>query len=160
MSPTVAALIPKRISGGAAFLRFRSRHLEHFNIPITKLDEDRRIAFGWATVVERADGDKIVDHEGDVIDGPSLEKAVYEYVLISRNADEMHTKFDGVGRLVESMVFTREKLEKLGVPAGTLPLGWWVGFKIDDEAVWAKVKDGTYRMFSIFGAGRRVESMV
>ena len=134
--------------------------MERFNIPITKLDEDRRIAFGWATVVSRADGEPVVDLEGDVIDGNSLEKAVYEYVLISRDADEMHTKFEGVGRLVESMIFTREKLEKIGVPVGTVPLGWWVGFKIDDESVWAKVKDGTYRMFSIFGAGRRVESMV
>jgi len=134
--------------------------VERFNIPITKLDEDRRIAFGWATVVSRADGEPVVDLEGDVIDGNSLEKAVYEYVLISRDADEMHTKFEGVGRLVESMIFTREKLEKIGVPVGTVPLGWWVGFKIDDESVWAKVKDGTYRMFSIFGAGRRVESMV
>ena len=45
----------------------------------------------------------------------------------------------------------------LGIPDGTLPVGWWIGFKVTDEDVWAKVKDGTYPMFSIEGSAIREE---
>ena len=127
-----------------------------FDVAITKVDEDQRIAFGWASVVSGSDGE-VIDTEGDIIDAHSLEKAVYEYNLISRQADEMHQKFQGVGRLVESMMFTVEKMEALGIAPDGIATGWWIGFKIDDEEVWGKVKDGTYRMFSIFGRGRREE---
>ena len=34
--------------------------------------------------------------------------------------------------------------------------GWWIGFKVTDDDVWAKVKDGTYPMFSIEGEAVRV----
>ena len=44
----------------------------------------------------------------------------------------------------------------MGIPEGILPVGWWIGFKIEDEAAWAKVKDGTYSMFSIEGKAQRV----
>lgn len=123
----------------------------------SKLDEDRRLAFGWASVVKApGEGANLEDLQGDVLDPESLEQAVYEYVLDSRDADEMH-KRDGVGRLVESMLFTPEKLERMGLDPAAVPVGWWVGFRVDDEGVWKLVKDGTYRMFSIRGTGVREE---
>lgn len=67
---------------------------------ITKSDDDRRLAFGWASVSIRADGELTV---------------------------------------------------------GTLPVGWWIGFKVTDSGVWEKVKDGTYTMFSIEGEAERIE---
>ena len=45
----------------------------------------------------------------------------------------------------------------MGIPPGTLPVGWWIGFQVTDPEVWAKVKDGTYSMFSIEGTAQRVE---
>ena len=122
-------------------------------VEIQKLDEERRIAFGWASVV-KGDGGGVIDSQEDILDSVTLEKAVYEYVLLSRDADEMHEK-RGVGRLVESMFFTPEKIEKLGLDPEAIKNGWWVGFKVDDETVWQKVKDGVYKMFSIYGTGRR-----
>ena len=44
----------------------------------------------------------------------------------------------------------------MGIPSGTLPEGWWIGFYVDDDAAWEKIKDGTYKMFSIEGTARRV----
>ena len=69
---------------------------------------------------------------------------------------EMHER-GGAAVLVESVVFTEEKMQAMGIPAGTLPIGWWIGFKVTDEDVWEKVKDGTYPMFSIEGEAERVE---
>jgi len=36
-----------------------------------------------------------------------------------------------------------------------VPSGWWVGFKVQDPEVWAKVKTGERTGFSIHGHGRR-----
>ena len=38
-----------------------------------------------------------------------------------------------------------------------VPEGWWIGFKVTDDEVWKKVKDGTYPMFSIEGEAVREE---
>ena len=64
-------------------------------------------------------------------------------------------KSDGDQRLVESCVFTPDKLTAMGIPEGTIPLGWWVGFYVDDDEAWEKIKNGTYTMFSIEGRGER-----
>ena len=49
------------------------------------------------------------------------------------------------------------KMAAMGIPEGTLPVGWWIGFQVTDADVWEKVKDGTYSMFSIEGEAERVE---
>ena len=99
---------------------------------IAKSDDDKHLAFGWANV------------------------AAYQYVLLYREGGERHER-GGAAVLVESVVFTEEKMQAMGIPAGTLPIGWWIGFKVTDEDVWEKVKDGTYPMFSIEGEAERVE---
>lgn len=53
------------------------------------------------------------------------------------------------------MVFTEEKIEKLGLDPAAVPQGWWIGVQIDDPDVFAKVKDGTYSAFSIQGRAIR-----
>ena len=45
----------------------------------------------------------------------------------------------------------------MGIPEGVVPEGWWIGFKVTDDEVWEKVKDGTYPMFSIEGEAIREE---
>lgn len=67
----------------------------------------------------------------------------------------MHER-GGCAVLVESVIFTPEKIAAMGIPEGTVPAGWWIGFKVTDDDVWAKVKDGTYPMFSIEGEAVRV----
>lgn len=116
---------------------------------IAKLDEDERTVFGWASVAADAGGDLLVDHHSDIIEPAELEKAAYEYVLKFRGAGEMH-RGQSVGQLVESLVMTPEKARAMGIrqPMAT---AWWVGYKIDDPEVFAKIKDGTYSMFSIQG---------
>lgn len=123
---------------------------------IAKSDDDKMLAFGWASVSMRVDGEVIEDWQKDIVEPDELENAAYEYVLLYREGGEMHER-GGAAVLVESVVFTEEKMKAMGIPEGTLPVGWWIGFKVLDEDVWEKVKDGTYPMFSIEGEAERVE---
>ena len=123
---------------------------------IMKSDDEKMLAFGWANVSMRVDGDLSEDWQADIIEPEELENAAYEYVLLYREGGEMHER-GGVAVLIESVVFTEEKMQAMGIPAGTLPVGWWIGFKITDKDVWEKVKNGTYQMFSIEGEAERVE---
>ncbi len=122
---------------------------------IEKKDDDRQMVFGWASVAATPDGKAVLDRQGDYIEIAELEKAVYEYVLTSRSGGEMHER-GGVGIMVESIVFTPEKMAALGIKPGILPYGWWIGLKITDAEVWKKIKAGKYKMFSIEGRAKRV----
>ena len=90
------------------------------------------------------------------MDPEELENAAYQFVELYREGGEMHER-GGCAVLIESVVFTKEKMSAIGIPSGTLPEGWWIGFKVTDEKVWSKVKSGEYSMFSIEGNADRVE---
>ena len=122
---------------------------------IKKLDPVQNLVFGWASVAITVDGETVIDKQGDIIPTDELEQAAYEFVLKWREADEMHTQITK-GHVVESLVVTPEKLEALGLPAGALQTGWWVGFKVDPET-FSKVQSGEFQMFSIEGTAQRVE---
>ena len=121
---------------------------------VAKADDERHMVFGWASVAELADGTTVEDYQRDILEIDELEDAVYNYVLFFRDGGEMHQR-RGIGVLVESVVFTPDKLKAMGIPEGMLPSGWWLGLKITDDAVWEKVKNGTYSMFSIEGEATR-----
>jgi hypothetical protein len=132
---------------------------------IAGIDEDKHQVFGWASIVQK-DGRPVVDLQGDYITVDELEKAAYEYVQKSRIGGAMHRRVDEHGNLIEknrpyhaadlieSFVVTPEKIEKMGLPEST-PVGWWVGFKVNDPDVWSVVKSGEWKGFSIHGSGRR-----
>lgn len=122
---------------------------------IIKTDEDKKLVFGWASIIKDNYGKILLDRQDDFIDSEEeLEKSAYSFVLNSRDGGEMHIR-KGVSTLVESIVFTEEKQKALGIPTGTLPTGWWVGFRVNDDKVWEQVKKGHYIGFSVHGTGRR-----
>lgn len=130
---------------------------EDQSFSIFKTDDDKRLVFGWASIVVTVEGEQLEDRQKDIIDPEDLEEAAYEYVLNFRDTGEEHiSSMRKKGKLVESCVFTEEKQRAMGIPAGTLPVGWWIGFKIEDDAAWARVKNGTYKMFSIEGKANRI----
>lgn len=122
---------------------------------IMKSDDEKMLAFGWASVSMRIDGELIEDWQQDIVEPEELESAAYEYVRLYREGGEMHER-GGAAVLIESVVFTGEKMWAMGIPEGTLPIGWWIGFKVLDKDVWEKVKNGSYLMFSIEGEAERV----
>ena len=121
---------------------------------IMKTAEDKQLVFGWANICKTADGQIPLDWSGDVMDAESLEPAAYAHVLKYRATGERH-QGEAKGILVESVMFTKEKMAAMGIPEGIVPEGWWVGYYIPDKNVFAKCKDGTYNMFSIQGGGIR-----
>ncbi|MGM9539510.1 XkdF-like putative serine protease domain-containing protein [Anaerovibrio sp.] len=121
---------------------------------IAKSIEDKRIAFGWASIAKDEAGNDLVDLSDDIIEPDTLENAAYEFVKLYREGGEMHER-GGCATLVESIVFTPEKMSAMGIPEGTLPTGWWIGFHVTDDEVWSKVKSGEYPMFSIEGEAVR-----
>lgn len=124
-------------------------------VTITKKDEEKQYAFGWAKISITVDGEQLVDRQEDLIDPEELEDTAYRFVEFYREAGEMHER-GGAGVLIESIVFTKNKMAAMGIPEGTVPEGWWVGFHVTDPDVWEKVKNGTYSMFSIEGRAKRV----
>lgn len=121
---------------------------------IAKVDDEQHLVFGWASVATE-NGIPVIDRQGDTITDSEMEKGAYDFVLNARVAGEMHQKEVRVGKLVESIVFTKEKQQALGIDLGKT--GWWVGFKVDSDAVWKSIKSGKYAAFSIHGRGLREE---
>lgn len=139
---------------------------------IAKVDDAQHLVFGYANVSVTKRGTLVEDLQNDIIPPDELEKAAYQFVLHFRDSDEMH-QGPVIGKLVESMVFTPEKLKRLATDVRTgvvdeqglavitkmVPTGWWVGFHIPDSTIFAKVKSGEYAMFSIAGEADKVATV-
>lgn len=122
---------------------------------IVKDDGGQRLVFGWWYQSHGADGTQWVDYSGDVVDDPEeIEKTAYKFMVDRRTGDVMH-EGRPVATVVESAVFTPDKLAKMKVPEGVMPTGWWGGMKVHDDGVWDGVRSGRFSSFSIGGKGRR-----
>lgn len=125
------------------------------SLEIAKYRDEEQLVFGWASVAKDADGVRPLDWQGDYVDAEDLEPAVYQFNLEFREANVMH-EGDAIGELIESVIFTKQKMDAMGIPENVVPEGWWVGFKIHSAETYKKVKSGELRMFSIEGSGVRV----
>lgn len=124
---------------------------------IVKVDDEKRQVFGWAYVALDRDGGIVYDKSDDFVDESTLddlEGAAYDFMLESRIGDDQHD-WGEHSTMIESVFFTPEKLEKMGVPPNSLPIGWWVGFQVNTPELWDMVKNGSRLAFSIGGTGTR-----
>ena len=129
----------------------------------SKFDDDKRLAFGWASVVE-LNGQPVIDRQGDVISIDEIEKASYDYMLNSRVGGRMHERTADdrpvhVSDVVESVVFTPEKCTAMGI-SKELAGRWWLGMKVREDEDWQRVKKGEWSGFSIHGKGLRKSTTV
>lgn len=118
---------------------------------IAKTDTALGVVYGYASEAN------IVDTQQDVIEPAELEKAVVEFMVEHRAAGEMH-RGAATGTVVESAVLSPDKLIAMGFPddvAKGFGTKWWIGVKADPQTL-AKVRAGTFKMFSIQGTGSRV----
>lgn len=121
---------------------------------VKKIDEDQHLVFGWASIWT-IDGEYVVDKQDDIIPPDEGERAAYDFVLYHRSQGDMHER-QGVGRCIESMVFTKQKQDALGIDLGME--AWWVGFHVDEPSVWKRIKNGDLPEFSIGGKATREEA--
>lgn len=103
----------------------------HVTIPITKVDEEQRMVYGYATVEE-------IDAHGEIITYEASKKAFSNWI---GNIREMHQDI-AVGKAIEVEFDDDAK-------------GIWIGARIsessDGENAWTKVKEGVLAGFSIGG---------
>lgn len=122
-------------------------------MPLLKVDDEQRMVWGWASVATKQ-GETVIDKQGDIVEVGELLEAAHEFMVSYRKSKEMHAG-KAVGTVVESMVFTKALQGALGIDLGLE--GWLIGVKVHDDDVWAEVKKGTYRAFSIGGTAERHE---
>ena len=124
------------------------------SFPIQKAVDDQMLVYGWASVTEK-NGAVVFDGEDDSITIPDLQKAAHDFITNERHAGDVHFEYGPqIGYCVESMVFTPEIQKALGIDLKKI--GWFVCMKVNSPEVWAKIKSGVYKSFSIGGVGRRV----
>ena len=142
----------------AGYKRGKEGIWELKKMDLLKVDTDKRLVFGWFNICTI--NDKLVkDFQGEEIPTSVLEEGSYNFVLNYRMAGEEHMR-KGIGRLVECVMFTKEKCEAMvkslkaqGIEA-SIDLkceGMWGGFYIDDDEIWEQIKKGNYPAFSIGG---------
>jgi hypothetical protein len=93
-------------------------------------------------------GVPVIDLQGDEIPVEVLVKAVHTFMAECRVGKVGHAGGQ-TGEIVESLVFTKALQDALGIDLQKE--GWFVGYRIDDPAVWTKVEAGDLSMFSIGG---------
>lgn len=126
---------------------------------VLKRDDLKRQVFGFANVSVSLAGDLITDLQLDQILPEDLEQAAYDFCKLAfSGTGEMHT--GGVkGQMIECVYLDTEKVRIMLTAAGNdaadvakieMPPRWWVGFELDADS-FAKVLDGTFKMFSVQG---------
>jgi len=103
--------------------------------PITKVDQDQHMVFGYAST-------EALDRQGEIIRKEAVEAALPEYMRFG-NIREMHQP-SAVGVAKTAQIDDR---------------GLYLGVKVVDEAAWAKVREGVYTGFSIGGEVTRRDSV-
>lgn len=118
---------------------------------VLKLDSERRIAWGWASV-STVNGKLVTDTQGDVITPTELGKMADKFMASARMAKAMH-EGDQIGEVLHSFPLTNELAKAFGME--TDREGWIIGMKINDDSVWEKMKSGDFKGFSIGGKAKR-----
>jgi len=100
-------------------------------IPISKVDEEKRMVYGWASTPD-------LDSQGEVVSTKALKNALPAYMAFPALRQMHQPQVAGV---------TKE--------ATTSDKGLFIGAKIVVDDAWRLVKEGVYRGFSIGGAVRQ-----
>jgi broad specificity phosphatase PhoE len=126
-----------------------------FTVDVEKMDAEQQILYGWAYVSEE-NGQVLIDKQDDYILAGDLLKAAEEFTLHGGKLGDMHQDRN-VGRVVASFVTSKELCKAFNLQSTNDRVGWIIGFKVDDPAVWAKIKGGMQLELSIGGRAMRVQ---
>ena len=115
---------------------------------------DEQVCYGYAYVATDAAGKPVTDHSGDVVDIPSLRKAVMD--SHGKIGMKIMHKGAAAARIVGSIWADHDMLKAIGAdPADAPHDGWLIAVKVDDADLWKRIKSGEISAFSIGGKGTR-----
>ena len=103
----------------------------HFNIPISKVDEEQRMVWGYATTED-------IDSQNDIVDYQASKKAFSEWL---GNIREMHNPI-AVGKAIDIQYDDVNRKVMIGAK---------ISESADGQNAWQKVKEGVLTGFSIGG---------
>jgi cation transport regulator ChaB len=118
---------------------------------ILKVDRERRIVWGWASV-STMKGELVTDLQGDRITPTEMEKMADGFMRSTRAAKVMH-EGSVKGEVIHSFPLTKELAEAFSIQ--TDREGWITGTYITDDEEWAKALRNEYRGLSIGGRAKR-----
>lgn len=117
-----------------------------FYVPILKADDEEQFILGPVLVPDQEDS------QGDVVSREEIRNAAHRFLEHYNTLNLMHERPTTVA-VVESFIAPQDlQLGGQIVRSGT----WLLGAHVNDADVWAKVKSGHYRGFSIEGYAERV----
>lgn len=139
---TAVALVD-RPANRRAFLLMKADSSASETVTILKADEEKRLVYG---VVLEPDG---VDAQSDTISADEIEATAHLYLDVFRNVGIQHEKLvNDAAHVVESYIAPADFV----MGAQRVRKGSWIlTVKIVDDDLWAAVKAGKYRGFSIEG---------
>lgn len=149
LGPEVAGSVHKDV------FKLDTGELVERECPIVKVDAERQLVYGFASVITKDDGSYEEDTQGDVIFEEDLLDAAHQYMRKSRQIGLNHRIKSGIGEVVESVVLTRDVQKALGVHPPR-PVAWFIGAHVANPEIWARVRSGELAAFSIGGTGDRI----
>ncbi len=145
--------------GGDAGIEWAGRKLQQIDkekkFAFSVINEDERVVIGPAMIPDLPIYRK--DETGEYyvfFDKKTIETIALKFYAkgFQQNANEMHSKFvDGITFFQSWIADESKGIPKMkqfeNLPDGT----WFLGAKIENDETWAKVKDGTFKGFSVEG---------
>ena len=124
---------------------------------IIRKDSAQHVVYGWASV-SVDDGEIVTDLQGDQIEPDDLEQAVEAFMLdyragVADGSGVMH-ETGPMCEVIASLVTTPDIVKAFGL-GENIPIGWILGLKVLDEAVWQRVVSGELKALSIQGTAER-----
>ena len=128
---------------------------KEYKMDLAEVDAEKRILMGAALIPNKQIYRKNGKDEFYVFFSEATVKKASELFLKNGNQSnatlEHKAKFDGA-TVVESWIIDNPDMDKSKQYGFSLPKGtWMISMKIEDDKVWADVKDGKYKGFSIEG---------
>jgi len=133
-------------------------------IELKVIDEDKRIVVGYALIPDKRIYRRVEDKEFNIFftaDTVKLASEMYMKQLNLNNVTVEHEKKVSDVGIIESWITEDSKFDKVNL-YGIKPIvgGWAIMMKVNNDQEWAKVKDGSYRGFSIEGKFAGFENLM
>ena len=121
----------RRIYKSGGFCVFKMNKFKRF-IPLTKIDKDKRMVFGFASTPD-------LDSDGEIVSLNALKNALPIYMEFPTIREMHQPKAAGTTKTAEI------------IKEGKRGEGLWISGKVVADDAWKLVKEGVYKGFSIGG---------